>query len=163
MAAVKSEAAYQGSINPLGVDNPPKSMHQFDWQVRVYYEDTDSGGVVYHSNYLKYMERARTEWLRHLGFEQTDLKDQLNVLFVVHSLQIQFKKPAKLNDLLTISSEFTTIGFGSIVFLQKITLNTQKLVEASVKIACINALSFKPSEIPHQLKQTLQQLSRGKN
>ena len=157
-AAVKTESANQSSSNQLETDNQSNTKQQFDWQVRVYYEDTDSGGVVYHSNYLKYMERARTEWLRHLGFEQTDLKDKLNALFVVHSMQIQFKKPAKFNDLLTITSEFTTIGFGSIVFLQKITLNTQLLTEASVKIACINALTFKPSEIPHQVKQKLQQL-----
>jgi len=158
VAAVKTEFANQNSSNQLEINNQSNTKQQFDWQVRVYYEDTDSGGVVYHSNYLKYMERARTEWLRHLGFEQTDLKDKLNALFVVHSMQIQFKKPAKFNDLLTITSEFTTIGFGSIVFLQKITLNAQLLTEASVKIACINALTFKPSEIPHQVKQKLQQL-----
>lgn len=131
---------------------------QFNWQVRVYYEDTDSGGVVYHSNYLKYMERARTEWLRHLGFEQTDLKDALNTLFVVHSMQIQFKSPAKFNDLLTVSSELTKIGHGSLVFLQKINQGTQVLIEANVKIACVDALTFKPSKIPNQLKLKLQQL-----
>lgn len=132
---------------------------QFNWQVRVYYEDTDSGGVVYHSNYLKYMERARTEWLRHLGFEQTELKDALNSLFVVHSMQIQFKKPAKFNDLLTVTSELSMMGHGSFVFLQKISLDTQTLVEANVKIACVDALTFKPSKIPNQLKLKLQQLS----
>lgn len=134
------------------------TKRQFDWQVRVYYEDTDSGGVVYHSNYLKYMERARTEWLRHLGFEQTELRDALNSLFVVHSMQIQFKKPAKFNDLLTVSSELTLLSHGSLVFLQKINLGTQALIEANVKIACVDALTFKPSKIPNQLKLTLQQL-----
>jgi acyl-CoA thioester hydrolase len=138
-----------------------ESKSQFNWQVRVYYEDTDSGGVVYHSNYLKYMERARTEWLRHLGFEQTDLKDALNSLFVVHSMQIQFKKPAKFNDLLIVSSELTMIGHGSLVFLQKVNLGTQILIEANVKIACVDALTFKPSKIPNQLKLKLQQLSSG--
>ena len=136
-----------------------ETTSQFDWQVRVYYEDTDSGGVVYHSNYLKYMERARTEWLRHLGFEQTDLKDKLNTLFVVHSMQIAFKKPAKFNDLLTVTSELTTIGFGSLVFLQKIHLNSQPLIQASVKIACVDALTFKPSKIPNQLRLKLQQFN----
>ena len=67
---------------------------QHSWPVRVYYEDTDSGGVVYHSNYLNFMERARTEWLRALGFEQPYLKDTLGVIFVVHSMNITFKKPA---------------------------------------------------------------------
>jgi acyl-CoA thioester hydrolase len=80
------------------------NTQQFSWPIRVYYEDTDAGGVVYHSNYLNFMERARTEWLRHLGFEQTYLRDELNVIFAVHSMQIAFKKPAKFNDLLLISS-----------------------------------------------------------
>ena len=134
----------------------PELKRHFDWQVRVYYEDTDSGGVVYHSNYLKYMERARTEWLRHMGFEQTDLKDNLNALFVVHSMQIEFKKPAKFNDLLTVTSELSTIGFGSLVFLQKIHVNSQPLIQAHVKIACVDASTFRPSKIPHQLKIKLQ-------
>lgn len=135
-----------------------ESNSQFTWQVRVYYEDTDSGGVVYHSNYLKYMERARTEWLRHLGFEQTDLKDQFNALFVVHSMQIAFKKPAKFNDLLTVVNALNAIGHGSLIFSQEIKLNATTLIAASVKIACVDALSFKPSKIPNQLKLKLQQL-----
>ena len=77
-----------------------QSQQTFTWPVRVYYEDTDAGGVVYHANYLNFMERARTEWLRALGFEQTDLRDNLQILIVIHSLQITFKKPAKFNDLL---------------------------------------------------------------
>lgn len=69
-------------------------MQHFDWPVRVYYEDTDSGGVVYHANYLKFMERARTEWLRQLGFEQDRLRDEQNVLFAVHSMQLNFRAGA---------------------------------------------------------------------
>ncbi len=129
----------------------------FNWPIRVYYEDTDSGGVVYHSNYLNFMERARTEWLRHLGFEQTYLKDTLNIIFVVHSMQIAFKKPAKFNDTLTITSELHKIGHSSLQFLQKITLNQQALVEAQVKLACVNALTFKPVGIPAPIKLTMEQ------
>src|SRR6187551_3265334 len=99
------------------------SKQTFNWPVRVYYEDSDAGGVVYHSNYLNFMERARTEWLRALGFEQTHLRDVLKVVFVVHSAQIAFKKPAKFNDLLTISSKIGKIGQGSLEFLQKISVN----------------------------------------
>lgn len=121
---------------------------QHCWQVRVYYEDTDSGGVVYHSNYLNFMERARTEWLRALGFEQTYLRDNLYVIFVVHSMTLGFKRPAKFNDLLEITSELKKSGYGSLVFLQKITLDGQLLVEAQVKLACVNALTFKPTVIP---------------
>ncbi|MEE9330604.1 MAG: tol-pal system-associated acyl-CoA thioesterase [Methylophilaceae bacterium] len=122
-----------------------------NWQVRVYYEDTDAGGVVYHSQYLNFMERARTEWLRQLGFEQTYLKDDLHIIFVVHSVSIAFKQPARFNDLLDVSSELEKIGHGSLVFLQKITINSQLLVQAQVKLACVNALTFKPSTIPKQV------------
>lgn len=118
------------------------------WPVRVYYEDTDAGGVVYHSNYLNFMERARSEWLRELGFEQTYLKDDLHIIFVVHSMTIAFKRPARFNDLLEVTSEVEKLGHGSFVFRQKITVNNQLLVQAQVKLACVNALTFKPSVIP---------------
>ena len=134
------------------------NSQQFSWPIRVYYEDTDSGGVVYHSNYLNFMERARTEWLRHLGFEQTYLKDALNIMFVVHSMQITFKKPAKFNDMLTITSELHKVGHSSLQFLQKITINQQTLVEAQVKLACVNALTFKPVGIPEPIKLTMEQI-----
>lgn len=123
-----------------------KDTHQL--AVRVYYEDTDSGGVVYHSNYLKYMERARTEWLRHLQLEQADLVESLSVVFVVHSVQIAFKKPARLDELLEVSTQIKQLGRSSIVFLQKIFRNSQLLIEAEVKVACVDALSFKPVVIP---------------
>ena len=137
------------------------NSQQFNWPIRVYYEDTDSGGVVYHSNYLNFMERARTEWLRHLGFEQTFLKDTLNVIFVVHSMQIAFKKSAKFNDMLTITSESHKVGRSSLQFLQKISVNQpvlgqrNVLVEAEVKLACVNALTFKPVGIPQQIKSAI--------
>ena len=133
------------------------SNQTFNWSIRVYYEDTDSGGVVYHSNYLNFMERARTEWLRHLGFEQTYIRDELNVIFVVHNMQIIFKKPAKFNDMLTITSELHKVGHSSLQFLQKITLNQQALIEAQVKLACVNALTFKPVGIPEPIKLTMEQ------
>ncbi len=136
----------------------PQNNGQFNWQVRVYYEDTDSGGVVYHSNYLNFMERARTEWLRHLGFEQPYFRDVLNIIFVVHSMQIDFKKPAKFNDLLTITSELVKIGRGSFEFLQKISVNQQTLVEAQVKLACVDAVAFKPIAIPEQIKSIMEQI-----
>jgi acyl-CoA thioester hydrolase len=130
----------------------PEHQKQHCWQVRVYYEDTDSGGVVYHSNYLNFMERERTEWLRDLGFEQTYLKDVLHVIFVVHSMAIAFKKPAKFNDLLVVTSELEKSGHGSLIFLQKITVDGQLLVQAQVKLACVDALSFKPTVIPQSVK-----------
>ena len=134
------------------------SNQNFNWPIRVYYEDTDSGGVVYHSNYLNFMERARTEWLRQLGFEQTYLKDTLNIIFVVHSMQIAFKKSAKFNDMLTVNSKLHKVGRSSFEFLQKITVNQQTLVEAQVKLACVNVLTFKPVGIPNQIKSTMEQI-----
>jgi len=128
----------------------------FTWQVRVYYEDTDSGGVVYHSNYLKFMERARTEWLRHLGFEQTYLNEAFNVIFVVHSIQIEFKRPAKFNDLLTITNELGKVGHGSFEFLQKIMCNDQLLAQAQVKVACVSMRTFKPVAVPKPLLQKIE-------
>jgi acyl-CoA thioester hydrolase len=134
------------------------SNQTFNWPVRVYYEDTDAGGVVYHSNYLNFMERARTEWLRDLGFEHNYLREQFKLVFVVHSVQITFKSPAKLNDLLTISSEIVKIGRGSFEFSQKITVNQQTLVEAQVKLACVDTLTFKPVGIPEQIREKMEQI-----
>ncbi len=128
-------------------------MKQFDWSVRVYYEDTDSGGVVYHSNYLNFMERARTEWLRHLGLEQPQLKSELGIIFVVHSMTIGFKSPAYFNDLLEIKSQCIKMGHGSMEFQQTITRNNQVLLVATVKLACVDSTSFKPVGIPAVIKQ----------
>ena len=116
--------------------------------MRVYYEDTDAGGVVYHSNYLNFMERARTEWLRALGFEQTDLRDQLQVLIVIHSMQIAFKKPARFNDLLTVKCHLTALGQSSWHCAQTILKGDEVLIEAQVKAAFVNSQTFKPTRIP---------------
>ena len=139
------------------------SKQTFCWPVRVYYEDTDAGGVVYHSNYLNFMERARTEWLRALGFEQTDLRDELQVLIVIHSMQITFKKPAKFNDLLTIKSSLLNLGHSSWHCAQTIVRNDkvrgdEVLIEAQVKAAFVNALTFKPMRIPAAILQAAKPL-----
>ena len=102
---------------------------------------------MYHSNYLKFMERARTEWLRHIGFE----RDALNLVFVVCSAQLNFKKPAKLNDLLTITSEVVKIGRGSFEAAQTITLDSTILVQGLVKVACVNPHTFRPVAVPSEL------------
>ena len=132
------------------------NKYQFNWPIRVYYEDTDAGGVVYHSQYLNFLERARTEWLRHFGFEQASLRENEAVIFVVHSINIQFKKSAKLDDLLTISSQVAEIGRASFEFLQIISLNQQTLIQAQVKLACVDAISFKPKPFPQPILLKLQ-------
>lgn len=126
--------------------------HQFVWPVRVYYEDTDSGGVVYHSNYLNFMERARTEWLRSLGFEQTVLKTELGVLFVVHQLAITYQSPAKFNDALNIECRIVKMGRSTLEFEQIIKRDTQTLTKATVGLVCVDAHQFKPVSIPSQIK-----------
>ena len=130
----------------------------FSWQVRVYYEDTDAGGVVYHANYLNFMERARTEWLRALGFEQTDLRDNLHIVIVIHSLQIVFKKPAKFNDLLTVKCHLTKLGNSSWHCTQSILRDDEVLIEAQVKAAFVNTKTFKPTRIPAAILQAAKPL-----
>lgn len=128
----------------------------FNWPVRVYYEDTDAGGVVYHSNYLNFMERARTEWLRALGFEQPQVKTDLGVIIVVHSLSVEFKGPAYFNDLLNVHCKLTKIGRGSIEMEQVIMRGQHLLIKAQVKLAFVNAETFKPLGIPAVIKAAMQ-------
>lgn len=123
-------------------------MSAFNWPIRIYYEDTDSGGVVYHSNYLNFMERARTEWLRSLGFEQDQLIRHHQCLFAVHSMQLNFRRPARFNDSLLVCSELINASGASMVFEQKIYRNDELLCEATVKIACLDSNRFRPRSIP---------------
>jgi len=132
-------------------------MHAiFNWPVRVYYEDTDAGGVVYHSNYLNFMERARTEWLRALGFEQPQVRAEQGVIIVVHSLAVEFKSPAYFNDMLDIHCKLTKIGRGSIEMEQKIMRDHHLLIKAQIKLAFVNAETFKPLAIPAVIKAAMQ-------
>jgi acyl-CoA thioester hydrolase len=120
----------------------------FTWPVRVYYEDTDLGGVVYYANYLKFMERARTEWLRALGFEQTALAREHGVVFVVSSLTIEYLRPAAFNDELTVTVELEKLGAGQIILRQGVARGAEQLVAASVRIGCVNTSTFRPVRIP---------------
>lgn len=120
----------------------------FNWPVRVYYEDTDAGGVVFYANYLKFLERARTEYLRSLGYEQDALMAQAGIIFAVRSLQIEYIKPARFNQLLQVSAETKNLKKASLEFAQKITHDEQLLVTADVRIACLDVNSMKPKAIP---------------
>lgn len=128
----------------------PAPENEFSWPVRVYYEDTDSGGVVYYANYLKFMERARTEYLRELGFEQDKLKQEQGVLFAVHSVTVKYRKPAVFNDELTVTSKITALGRASLTFRQSVFRPSDQsvLCDAEVRIACIEADNFAPAAIP---------------
>jgi acyl-CoA thioester hydrolase len=120
----------------------------FAWPVRVYYEDTDSSGVVYYANYLRFLERARTEWLRAKGFEQTTLAREHGFTFVVTALSIEYGRPARFNDMLAVTVETVELGASRIILLQRILRQADELVAASVRLACVNTVTFKPVRIP---------------
>lgn len=129
--------------------------NNFSWPVRVYYEDTDAGGIVYYANYLKYFERARTEWLRALGVEQ-DLWLEQNVAFVVTEVQMLNKRPAKFNEQLTVLSEISTLKRASLVFKQEIYNAMQHVIcSAEVKVACIDPVQLKARSIPTEITEVL--------
>ena len=130
-------------------------MDEFVWPVRVYYEDTDSGGVVYYANYLKFMERARTEWLRSLGIEQDALLLEQGIMFVVRSVSLDYHYPARFNDLLSVRTRIDARRKASLVFYQDVFYqdilprrSAQCLCSGYIKIACIDAQTFKPRPIP---------------
>jgi acyl-CoA thioester hydrolase len=127
----------------------------FTWPVRVYFEDTDAGGVVYHAQYLKFMERARTEWLRELGFDQTRLAAEQQLMFVAHEVNIKFAKPARLNDLLDVTASVESLKRVSLVFAQTILRGNEIISRASVSIACVNVQTLKPAELPVSLSKLL--------
>jgi acyl-CoA thioester hydrolase len=126
-------------------------MMTFNWPVQVYWEDTDAGGVVYHSQYLNFMERARTEFLRSLGLVQTTLRDDLGILFVVRDIQIRFKKPAKFDDELNVNTQLLKVGRSLLEFEQNIYRGDEHLIAAKVDVVCIGADSFRPMSIPDKM------------
>jgi len=126
-------------------------MMTFEWPVQVYWEDTDAGGVVYHSQYLNFMERARTEFLRSLGLVQTTLRDDLGILFVVRDIQIRFKKPAKFDDELNVNTQLLKVGRSLLEFEQNIYRSHEHLIAAKVDVVCIGADSFRPVSIPDKM------------
>ena len=134
-------------------------LSDFCWPVRVYYEDTDSGGVVYYANYLRFMERARTERLRDLGFEQNRLRRDQGVLFTVHSIQVDFRKPARFNDALEVTADIADQRRASLTFYQEVRRagETDVLCSGHVRVACVDAGSFRPAAIPSPLRLALHQ------
>lgn len=123
--------------------------------IRVYYEDTDAGGVVYYANYLNFLERARTEWFRQLGFNQSDLIKKHKIAFVVKSIQIEFHQAARLDDEIKVSCELAKRKNCSILFNQKITNEEKKITSAQVLIACVKVENFQPQKIPTNIIQKI--------
>jgi acyl-CoA thioester hydrolase len=127
----------------------------FSWPVRVYWEDTDAGGVVYYANYLKFMERARSEWLRAYGFEQDQLRDEAGVVFVVRRVEIDYRSPARFNDALDVTVKLHEAGRASLSVRQELMRGDVCLAKAVVSLACVDAAHFKPVKMPATLLQAL--------
>ncbi len=127
----------------------------FSWPVRVYYEDTDHSGAVYHANYLKFLERARTEWLRAHGFELTELATRYQIAFVVRSFSIEYARPAAFNDELAVTVEPEAVKGGQVVLAQRVLRDGAELATARIRLVCINTASFKPARIPSSLSDSL--------
>ncbi|HUO81960.1 MAG TPA: tol-pal system-associated acyl-CoA thioesterase [Gammaproteobacteria bacterium] len=127
---------------------------RFSWPVRVYFEDTDNGGVVYYANYLKFMERARTEWLRARGVEQDRLLEQDRILFVIVSAEIRYRRPARFNDLLNVTAEVAGSTRTSFTFAQDVYRGSpdgELLCHGKTRAACLDADSFRPRPLPESL------------
>ena len=131
----------------------------FRFPLTVYYEDTDAAGVVYYANYLKFMERARTEWLGSLGFGVAEFEAAHGVVFVVHRMEIEYRLPARLSDRLEATLELAELGRARMVALQQVRRGTSVLAEARVTLACVERSSFRPARIPAELHGRLEKTS----
>ena len=129
-------------------------MNPFVWKVRVYWEDTDAGGVVYHSQYLNFFERTRTEWLRSVGIGQSSLGAREGIVFVVHAMNIEFLSPARLDDELRVSVKLEKLGGATMALQQDMVRvgDDEVISRATVKVACLDAGKFAPVRIPERIK-----------
>ncbi len=133
----------------------------WNWQARVYYEDTDAGGIVFYANYLRFFERARTEWLRHLGFEHVRMHRELGLIFVVKELHVNYHKPAKLDDMLQLGVKLRVLKRASLSLEQSAYLQASPevapvmLASAEIRLACLDAETLKPIALPKELYSSL--------
>lgn len=137
----------------------PQPQQVFEWPLRVYWEDTDAGGIVFYANYLKFFERSRTEWLRSLGIEQQRLKDSTGGMFVVSDTQIRYHRPARLDDELIVTACMVETGRASLIIRQQALLKTEQAVgqsppllcDGTIRIGWVEAASLKPARIPESI------------
>ena len=131
-----------------------KHTHVYTLPIRVYFQDTDAGGVVYHASYVNFMERARTEWLRErYGYSNAGLMREFGVVFVVRSLKLDYLKPALLDDLLAVSAQIKEIGRSRVVLHQSVLRGDEVLVEAEIHLVCVTVDNFKPVSVPEALRE----------
>ena len=128
---------------------------EFRWPVRVYWEDTDAGGIVFYANYLKFFERARTEWLRSLGIQQQQLKETTGGMFVVAETSIKYLRPARLDDELIVTAYLQETGRASMTIAQQVLLKGTVLCEGKIRIGWVDAASLQPSRMPQNITESL--------
>jgi len=124
----------------------------FNWPVRVYFQDTDAGGVVYHASYVNFMERARTEWLRTHGYNNAGLMNEFGVLFVVRSIKLDYLRPALLDDMLNVTAKVHELGRSRLNMLQSVQRGEELLTTAEVNLVCVSRETFKPVSVPEALR-----------
>lgn len=127
----------------------------FMWSTRVYYEDTDAGGVVYYANYLRFMERARTECLRSMGFDAGSLMQE-GVMLVVRRSDVHYRSPARLDDLVEVSTRLTRLGRAGFDVEHRLCLNDRLLCRGNISLACVRACSLQPAALPSDVHQALE-------
>ncbi len=123
----------------------------FTWPVRVYFQDTDAGGVVYHASYVNFMERARTEWLRTHGYSNADLMKEFGVMFVVRTMKLDYLRPALLDDMLSVTAQVVEIGRSRLTLLQSVRREDELLTTGEVHLVCVSRETFKPVRVPEAL------------
>ena len=169
MAVAGKTGSYKGSAPTTGPSRPERSCFvglsddgqpMFSIPIRVYWEDTDAGGVVYHARYVAFLERARSDALRDLGRGQQALQ-QAGLVFAVHSMRLEFLRPARLDDLLEVTAEVARVGRASVVFTQRILRGEELLLTAEVKVAALRAADFRPCPVEESLYQELKSLQAG--
>lgn len=133
----------------------------FDWPIRVYYEDTDAGGIVFFANYLKFFERARTEWLRACGIDQRRLAEEHGIVFIVSQTAVQYRAPARLDDVLTISNRIERLGKASVEFVQEARRDGVTLAVGTIRVGCVELATLKPVALPASVADALRRDPRA--
>jgi acyl-CoA thioester hydrolase len=140
---------------PIGASGPQPPA-AFSLALRVYYQDTDSGGVVFHANYLNFFERARTEWLRHLGFDVRELAERDGVLFIVREVRVSYLRPALVDDLLVATAQIEHLGRAQFTLAQHVLRGEDLLVQGTINLACVSVDGLKPARVPQRVHATLE-------
>ena len=130
-------------------------MKVFSWPVRVYWEDTDAGGIVFYANYLKFFERARTEWLRSLGFGQETLRTSAGIAFVVSETRLRYRRPARLDDVIDVNVAIVHLGQASLEIAQEASRAGELLADGTIRIGCVELGTFRPCRIPNEIRLSI--------